>query len=159
MAALHAHARVAAACASVMAALDLRQPREAPMSRFVLVALLTLPACKIHRLPPLEPERDPGSAAARGTEYRPPPDVLTTELSTGASDDGGGHHHHHHGAAKEAAPAPDTAHSHDESAPKDDAAPAPKSDASHSHGEHSHGEHSPKTDGKTDPHAGHGGAP
>lgn len=70
--------------------------------------------CKIHRLPELPPERDPTSESAPVAPWQPPPDVLNTELSTGAKDDGGHMHHQHetpapsehagHEAAKEPQP-------------------------------------------------------
>lgn len=51
----------------------------------VVLALLQLAACKSKGLAPLPPERDPTAEQAPMTEYRPLPDVLTTELSSGAA--------------------------------------------------------------------------
>jgi hypothetical protein len=65
--------------------------------RFVCVAVLVLVACKIHRLPELPPDRDPVSPDAPVTDYEPPPDVLTKELSTGVADDAADPHAGHHG--------------------------------------------------------------
>jgi hypothetical protein len=67
----------------------------------LLLFALAAGGCKIHRLPELPPARDPVAAEAPVTEYSPPPDVLTTELSPGtadASDPHAGHHHGHGGA-------------------------------------------------------------
>jgi len=82
--------------------------------RFVrapILFVLALGACKTHRLPELPPDRDPVAPEAPVTDYEPPPDVLTKELSTGAPDDGtdphAGHHgHHEHAPAKKDASAP-----------------------------------------------------
>jgi hypothetical protein len=61
---------------------------------FVLTAASSS-ACKIHRLPALPAERDPADEHAPIVPYRPPPDVLTTELSTGAPAEQPTHHHDH----------------------------------------------------------------
>lgn len=57
------------------------------------------PVCKIHRLAPLTPTRDPVATDGEIVPYGPPPDVLTTELSDGAPRDGAptGHEGHDKG--------------------------------------------------------------
>ena len=67
--------------------------------------------CKIHRLPELPPERDPSAEEAPVVPYRAPPDVLTTELSTGAPAGGdmAGHEGHGMGGGAPAEPPPSTA--------------------------------------------------
>jgi hypothetical protein len=70
------------------------------------LAGLALAGCKTHRLPPLPPDRDPAAAEAPVTDYEPPPDVLTKELSSGKSDSkeddphAGHRGHHGHGGGK-----------------------------------------------------------
>lgn len=64
---------------------------------FLVLSILLGAGCKTKHLPPLPPERDPVSESATVAPWQPPPDVLNTELSTGAKDDGG-HMHHDHGA-------------------------------------------------------------
>ena len=64
------------------------------LSFFVLLCALPITACKIHRLDTLPTERDPTAPAAPITDYEPPPDVLTRELSKGdaaAADPHAGH--------------------------------------------------------------------
>ena len=61
---------------------------------FVCVLAGVPVGCKIHRLPELPPERDPTAERAPVVPYRPPPDVLTTELSTGEPAGGSGHEGH-----------------------------------------------------------------
>ena len=74
--------------------------------QLLCVFVATLGGCKIHRLPEVPPERDPASEEAPVVPYRPPPDVLTTELSTGDADAKGheGHEGHKGHGKKEAAP-------------------------------------------------------
>src|SRR5215204_716586 len=95
--------------------------------------VLALAACKIHRLPELPPDRDPVSVEAPVTDYDPPPDVLTKELSTGAKDDGAdphAGHHRHHGPAAEPAPA---------KVPAPSEAPAPAETPASQEHDHDHG--------------------
>jgi hypothetical protein len=62
----------------------------------------SIAGCKIHRLPALPADRDPAGEAAPVVPYRPPPDVLTTELSTGApTPEGSGHEGHDMAPSKE----------------------------------------------------------
>lgn len=86
-----------------------------PVLPTLVLALVTLGGCHTHRLPELPQDRDPLSPAASATHYKPPPDVLTTELSptqgeetpaddeqdgqgeTTGTHDGGDHGEHHHG--------------------------------------------------------------
>ena len=63
----------------------------------------SIAGCKIHRLPALPAERDPTAEEAPVVPYRPPPDVLTTELSTGApTAEGSGHEGHDMAPSKKA---------------------------------------------------------
>jgi hypothetical protein len=70
------------------------------VSRFLAIlhitAALGLSSCKTHGLPALPPERDPTDERAPIVPYRAPPDVLTTELSTGEGAPAGHEHHGHH---------------------------------------------------------------
>jgi hypothetical protein len=75
------------------------------MSRVLPFLFVALCACKTRRLPELPADRDPVSPEAPVTDYAPPPDVLSTPLSTGAGDAKDEHEHHHGHHGHEAAPA------------------------------------------------------
>ena len=71
-------------------------------ARVPILLVIALAGCKIRRLPELPAERDPTSPEAPVTDYEPPPDVLTEELSSGEAEAGdadphAGHHGHHGG--------------------------------------------------------------
>jgi hypothetical protein len=55
------------------------------MQRQLASILFLVGGCKIHRIPEVPPEQDPAAEQAPAVPYRPPPDVLTKELSTGES--------------------------------------------------------------------------
>ena len=65
----------------------------------LLLSIGSIAGCKIHRLPALPAERDPSNEQGAVVPYRPPPDVLTTELSTG-TDTPTGHEGHDMGGPK-----------------------------------------------------------
>jgi len=104
-------------------------------SRFLLV-VLALAACKIRRLDPLPPERDPSAAEAPMTDYEAPPDVLTTELGSPAADDAADPHagHHGHHATPPAASEPAKAPAPNEPKPVEPKPVEPKEDAHDHHG-------------------------
>jgi hypothetical protein len=107
------------------------------VSRFLailhIMAALAMSSCKTHGLPDLPPERDPADERAAIVPYRAPPDVLTTELSTGEGAAAGHEHHHgHHMPAKPASP-PEPVK------PAEPATP-PEPDGGHEHAGHGGGE-------------------
>jgi hypothetical protein len=73
-----------------------------------VLALLTVEACRIRRLPELPPEQDPAEAIAPATPYVAPADLLTGSLDKPTvdaadeheDDSDHAHHHHHHGGAR-----------------------------------------------------------
>jgi hypothetical protein len=66
------------------------------MQRQLASILFLVGGCKIHRIPEVPPEQDPAAEQAPAVPYRPPPDVLTKELSTGESTASGHEGHEGH---------------------------------------------------------------
>lgn len=93
----------------------------------LLLSIGSIAGCKIHRLPALPAERDPSNEQGAVVPYRPPPDVLTTELSTGTDTPTGHEGHDMGGKQKASKPAPKQGHEgHDMGGEEKASKPAPK---------------------------------